>query len=1015
MHDGNNNTVKNFDQIYWNENLGKKLLLLAMCLVLLTHGIIIYFTLPKTYDAFVHMFFADHYARFWFEPWEYRWYTGFLTTSYPPLVHQMVALLSKLFPLKVAFCVYAISIFEILIVGVYRFSKLFFDKTTAGVAALLAVVLSSIVETLHVYGQMPTLTGLSFLLNALPFLYQYLVKKKFIYLLMSLAFLAVVICSHHVTAIFGMVFFIAPTIFMALTDGLSSSSTKKNIFLFFFAIIKAAFSKYKQFILFGGCTIVLAVGLIFPYWYWSKTDPITQVSIPHGSRDNFFEHTSSGLIFFLIPLILIFALLPAISYAITKQRRFIAWAVAFFLCLLLGSGGTTPIPKILLGANAFNILTLDRFGFWASIIAIPFMAKFIYSFVAGPVRDFWVKRFSSSHHFILSGISGFSYLLFLVFIFHLGTFRPLQPKEIEIQPMLNFLNRDDHMRWRYLTLGFGDQMAWLSANSLAATVDGNYHSARRLPELTTRPVERLENAKFSGEQGLASLNDFLTDAEKYSLKYVFSNDRYYDPLLYYSGWSRTIRLENGIMVWEKGNISTIKPITPKPVSPMLKKAWGIIPLSSLCFAVLLTIFYLLWYKQKDYFESVPKIDHHYPKPVIYSSAFLPVIFFTVFISRQTYELLFVKEQKDPKTAVLNYFNHLDFQRFEDAFHFFKPSPTYPLDQYLLEKSVSDGGLLPSYAKLDSIDVKILKQKNDISQMQVYTRWRTSLGPREKTDTMELVLQNKKWYILPPKFTAEIPNEQMRSYTYTLFKKQGKRLISSFPTVKDDRVKKPFAAFKQANLIRNGQEYFIVGDILNADDIPVNIALKAIVHFKNNTTKSYYPATAFQYNLSPKASSYFQIQLNNSKIIDSLQIEYIDLFAETDVSERGYIHGGTLGYSVENLQNNDVVIKTTMYNELTKEINIPGILIAEKDPEGNIWQAKLEINRTALRSGMNMNFDKTFSKIQSKAIMLKEIPLSVFINGQPRNILATQTDETALKNNGIAILPHCFISEEIYLQ
>lgn len=174
--------------VLWSDYLGKKLLLIALSLVLLTHGVIIYFTLPKTYDAYVHMFFADHYGRFWFEPWEYRWYTGFLTISYPPLVHQMVALIAKVFPLKVAFCIYAIFIYEILVIGVYRFTKIFFDKTTAGVAAILTVLLSSMVETLHVYGQLPTLNGLAFLLNALPFLYLYFLKGKRIYLGMALTF-----------------------------------------------------------------------------------------------------------------------------------------------------------------------------------------------------------------------------------------------------------------------------------------------------------------------------------------------------------------------------------------------------------------------------------------------------------------------------------------------------------------------------------------------------------------------------------------------------------------------------------------------------------------------------------------------------------------------------------------------------------------------------------------------------------------------------------------------------------
>jgi hypothetical protein len=754
------------------------------------------------------------------------------------------------------------------------------------------------------------------------------------------------------------------------------------------------------------------VGLIFPYWYWSKTDPITQVSIPHGSRDNFFKNFSSGLIFYIVPLTLIFALITAIGYAITKKKRFIAWAVSFFLCLLLGSGGTTPIPKMILGANAFNILTLDRFGFWASIIAIPFIAKFIYSFLGGPVKDFWIKKFGGSFHFILSGLSGFSYLLFILFIFHLASFRPLQPKEIEIEPMLNFLNRDNHMRWRYLTLGFGDQMAWLSSNSLAATVDGNYHSARRLPELTTRPVERLENAKFSGSQGLASLNDFLTDAEKYNLKYVFSNDRYYDPLLYFTGWNRTIRLENGIMVWEKGNISTIKPIKPKEISPILTKLWGILPVSSLVFSVILTLIYLKWHKENENLENFNGENYQYPKYVIYSSSFLPIVFFTTFISFQVYELLLVKEQENPKDTVLNFYNNLDFQRFDKAFKFYNPSPTYTLDQYLLEKSVNDGGLLPSYAKLDSIDLKENYLTNEKAQLSVYTRWRTSLGFREKNEIFDLVKnEDKLWYIIPKVFTLEIPEEQMRSYTYTLFKKTGKRVISSFPTVKNDKVKKPFASFKQANFVTYKQNNFITGEILNADDIPINIALKAVVTFKNNTQKEYFPKTVIQYNLAPKASTYFQIDLDSFK----LKIKSVELFLETDVSERGYIRAGAASLKIKNLDSENLMVNTNIFNQITADINIPGLLIAEKDKNGRIWQSQLRLSTSAIRSGLNSNMNFKFKKIQQLAQISKNIPLNVYINGSKRQIGTLEIDPLANQNQGISVISHCFISQEIYLQ
>ncbi|MBD8488977.1 hypothetical protein IFO69_09495 [Echinicola sp. CAU 1574] len=1007
--------MSRIEQNIWNDYLGKKLLLIAMSIALLTHGVIGYFTLPQTYDAYVHMFFADHYSRFWFEPWDYRWYTGFLTVSYPPLLHQMIALISKVFPLKVSFCIAGIFIFEILVVGVYRFSKIFFDKTTAGVAALLVVVLSSIVETLHVYGQLPTLTGLAFLLNALPFLYQFMIKNKPFYLIMAFSFLAVVICSHHVTAIFGMVFFIAPLLFMGIVDGSSALSNTKFSWAFVKMALRAIWAKKWPIIIFATLMISMAISLIFPYWYWSKTDPIAQVSIPHGSRDNFFEQTSSGLIFYVIPLALIFALLPAISYSIFKRTRFIGWLLSFYGCLLLGSGGTTPLPKMMLGEHAFNILTLDRFGFWASIIAIPFMAKFILSFLAGPVRGFWIKRHKTAVHFVLSGLNGLAYILFIIYIFHLASFRPLQPKPVDIQPMLNFLNRDEHMRWRFMTLGFGDQMAWLSSNTMAATVDGNYHSARRLPEMTSRPVERLENAKYLGEEGLATLEDFLTKAEKYNLKYVFSNDRFYDPLLYYTGWSRNILLENGIMVWEKGNISTIKPITPKELHPFLKYAWGIIPISSLILMTLLTTLYMVKYKKQMYFEVEGPLDADYPKSVIYATSFMPVLFFTGFLIYVTYELLLVDQQKDPETTIANFYNELDFQRFENAHGFFEPSLTFTLDQYLLEKSVQDGGLLPSYAKLDSIAVVELRADEDNVSVAVHTQWRTSLGYQKQIDSLDLVRLNKQWYIVPPKFELEIPEEQVHSYTYTLFKKMGKRVISSFPTVKDDRVKKPFAAILQANLVQYGESQHIAGEILNADDVPINVALMATVTFGNGTKENYYPSTLMHYNLSPKASTYFQIGLDSASSLDSLKIVNIDLQAATDISERGYIHGGTVGYEVEEQAPFEMKVIAEVYNELTTEINIPGLLIAEKDSLGRIWKVELAIHQRSIRTGLKREFTVPFQKIQDRAKLLEEDLIKLYVNGQKRNYFSISPDEIAVRHQGISIMSHGFLANEIYLQ
>jgi hypothetical protein len=113
--------------------------------------------------------------------------------------------------------------------------------------------------------------------------------------------------------------------------------------------------------------------VVLPYWLWSKAEPITQVSIPHASRDSFIQNTAAGLVFWLIPYGLSLITLP---YEFYKGLTTRAWPMTLSLGMLvfLGTGGTTPFPKMLLG-GAFDALTLDRFTFWATITMIPLMAN----------------------------------------------------------------------------------------------------------------------------------------------------------------------------------------------------------------------------------------------------------------------------------------------------------------------------------------------------------------------------------------------------------------------------------------------------------------------------------------------------------------------------------------------------------------------------------------------------------------------------------------------------------------
>ncbi|MEN8703100.1 MAG: hypothetical protein ABF286_02965, partial [Polaribacter sp.] len=129
------------------ENSNKHLIL-AVLLGMVFHGTCIFFTLETTYDALIHLFFADHYANSWFEPWNYEWYTGFTVMSYPPLVHQSIAALSLIGGLKFGLFSVALIAIALFITGAYRFSLMMTsNKSVAGYTAMLAVFSSSFLET----------------------------------------------------------------------------------------------------------------------------------------------------------------------------------------------------------------------------------------------------------------------------------------------------------------------------------------------------------------------------------------------------------------------------------------------------------------------------------------------------------------------------------------------------------------------------------------------------------------------------------------------------------------------------------------------------------------------------------------------------------------------------------------------------------------------------------------------------------------------------------------------------
>jgi len=943
------------------------------------------------------MFFASHYSETWFESWSYKWYTGFTITSYPPLVHQIIALLSKIFGLKLSFILWGAIVSVLFVRGAFHFSKIWVSEQAALVAAFAAVFSFSFVEALHVFGQLPSLTGASFLLNACPEIHKWFVKRKFSHFLMAVGFLSLTTAAHHVTTIFGMVFFVLPVMATAIMDrvALHNNSYRFSLKAFLLEIKK----NLPSAIIFGVLVIILVATILFPYWYWSKTDPITQIPIPHGSRGNFFEEVNLGIVFFLIPWALMLLALPYFFIRLFKRRN-IFLGLSFALLFVLGTGGTTPIPKMLLGETAFNILTLDRFTFWATLIAIPFWGEFLLSFFRGDLKERMIRSIKMSGYKIVTFISVVTFILSIIFIINLNYFKPLQPKSIDIKPIANFLNSDQHNQWRYLTLGFGDQMAWLSANTDAYTVDGNYHSVRRLPELTSRAVERIENSKYLGLEGLGALQQFLTVPNKYNLKYIFSNDKFYEPLLFFSGWNKINQLENNIIVWERPDVPKLSPILPKKSIPKYQSLmWGTLPLASFVITILIYLFSSkrrrnleAQFKDLDIFKKFDKENIY--KIFYYLFAIWAILLSTIFITVSSVDFYKSQKQISPENCILNYFKALDIKEFDAAHGFFNPETRPSIDQYRLELSLEDG-ILASFAKLDSLDKKLEMIGDTKAKASVSAYWITSLMAYTSEHEFDLTKIKGKWYIEPQAFEKFVPADKFISKPSIDYYQHGRRKAVPNKTFKEDILDRPNVFISDATLVKKDQHYTIVGQIKNIDNVPAYLSIEAILYNEKGEEITRYNAKdAFKNHLSPKEFTPFRIdfesiaktgdlgdhqfnpdQMTEFETQDS--IVSFSLFVKSIVSSQSAYKN----IGIQNLSFNETgKLKGEIHNYGTDEINIPQILVSYFDENSSLFWLDKVYYPIGIRPQRKKSFEHSLTLADQISIISKGGDDNLFVNG-----------------------------------
>jgi hypothetical protein len=562
---------------------------------LVVHLPLLLMKLPlKSYDANFHIFFASHYLHNWFDPWNPKWYAGFSQTTYPPLPQQLLALTSHLVGLDMAYMAVQFVAILLLALGVYRFSLLWVDRRAAAFAALASVFLGSECFLVYSAGQLSTTFAAPLYLNALPYLFRWVRHGEWRSFLKGGALFVAAAAAHHATLLFGSLLFALPVLALVIFDrqslgGRSLDShnldrhnlDRHNLDSHNLDAQDVKRLSAPAFLLRTGL-ITLCVGaavalVLLPFWIALIHYPVTQTPIPHASRANFLLSPQWGLNYFVVPYGALILVLPFIVLRGSSIARLRPLLMGFWLAFLIGLGGTTPVGRLVLG-RAFDVLTMERFSYWATLLALPFV---------GLLATELIDRFRMRAVVGLTVAASMSCALAVGW----ATYRPADASDFSVDSVASWLNRDGHDRYRYVTLGFGNKISRLAVLTDASSVDGEWNSGRMLPELTQHGGAALTSSKYFGEAGLDALSAILHHADRYGLKWVFARDPYYEPLLVFAGWRKVDELEDKtVTVWSKDDVPPAVSVNAPQIPPHWQGLmWGTLPIGSSLVALLLVV------------------------------------------------------------------------------------------------------------------------------------------------------------------------------------------------------------------------------------------------------------------------------------------------------------------------------------------------------------------------------------------------------------------------------------------
>jgi hypothetical protein len=434
-------------------------------------------------------------------------------TGYPPLVHQLMALVSVASGLVLSFGVVAVAAALFLIWSAKRFARSL-DMDSSALTWIVALS-PGVFLFLYGFGQLPEVTSTAFILASGAYLNRFVLSGKKSNLLLGSLFAALSLFCNLEAPLIGL-----PAI---LVIALSRLKRPREV-------LRVAY--------WAGLTALIASPILYQVVLFIQSTP-AQAAIPQETRYNILTMGNSVVLFWGIYGPLIF-LLPLGVYATIKRKQRVYLILTLFL-VVMGLGGTTPVPELVLGGSLYNLLTYEKFSFIAMLfLAIP---------VAVYLEGFWGRRdlIVKASKYVLIVLLALSIAGALVTTYQVA----LPSASPDLGKVATYLNSQPGGGY-WVTLGVGPIGRELSLNTTHPTLDGGFNTARSLSVLAGSGVDSIDNAKYF-PNGTAFVNQVL--GGPYGVRWAIVGDLFYVPFLQLEGYHQVMNVSGAlpVTIWERGN------------------------------------------------------------------------------------------------------------------------------------------------------------------------------------------------------------------------------------------------------------------------------------------------------------------------------------------------------------------------------------------------------------------------------------------------------------------------------